>query len=72
MGLIALKSLNRHSHEKGGETMVIELGDTEVIIEYTADDRDIRIVDGDSVVKVRLDEDTSIRDVLKDDQFLST
>lgn len=72
MGLIQLKSLNRHSHEMGGETMVIELGDTELIIEYTADEKDIRIADGNSVIKVRLDDDCSVRDVLENDQFLST
>lgn len=71
MSLLELKSLNRNSHEMGGETMVIELGETEVIIEYTADDKDIRIVDGDTVVKVRLNEDCSIRDVLEDDQFVN-
>lgn len=71
MALIQLDSLNRNSHPEGGETMVLEMNDTQVIIEYTADAKDIRIADGSSVVKVRLEDDCSIRDVLKDDRFLS-
>lgn len=71
MGLINLKSLNRHSHPAGGETMVLELGDTELVIEYTAENKDIRLVDGSSIVKIRLNDDCSVRDVLQNDQFLS-
>lgn len=71
MGLLTLKSLNRNSHPQGGETLVIELGDTELIVEYTADHRDIRVSDGTNVVKIRLNQDCSVRDVLKNDQFLS-
>lgn len=72
IGMIDLKKFNPHSHPKGGETMVIEMGDTEVILEYTAENRDIRICDGDSIVKVRLNEDCSIRDALKNDRFMRT
>ena len=71
MGLLTLKSLNRNSHPQGGETLVIELGDTELIVEYTADHRDIRVCDATNVVKIRLNQDCSVRDVLKNDQFLS-
>lgn len=57
-------------HEKG-ETAVLSIGDTEVIIEFTVDNRDIRITDGEQIVKVRLDDDCSIRDILQNDQFVS-
>ena len=71
MGLLTLKSLNRNSHPQGGETLVIELGDTELIVEYTADHRDIRVCDRTSVVKIRLNQDCSVRDILKNHQSLS-
>jgi hypothetical protein len=71
MGLLTLKSLSRNSHPQGGETLVIELGDTKLIVEYTANHRDIRVCDGNGVIKIRLNQDCSIRDVLQDDRFLA-
>jgi hypothetical protein len=69
--ILTLKSLNRHSHPRGGETLVVEIGDTELTVEYTADHKDIRVCDGSTVVKIRLNQDCSVRDILRDDRFLT-
>lgn len=68
MEAISIDRMTPHEH---GETAVLNIGDTEVIIEVTNGNRDIRIVDDDTVVKVRLGDDMSIQDVLENDRFLT-
>lgn len=71
MGLIEIDSLTRNSDPAGGETLVLTVGETELTIEVTPGNQDIRITDNDTTVKVTLDEETTIDEILQDDLYLT-
>lgn len=44
---------------------------TEIIVDTTPEHRDIRITDGQTILKIRLNEDYTIEDILENDRFLT-
>ncbi len=74
---LTLKDFTRHSNGSPGDHMVAniqQMGDgkttndtTDVIIDTTPEHRDIRITDGDKIIKIRLAEDYTVREILDDD-----
>jgi len=43
---------------------------TDIIVDCSEDQRDIRIVDGDNIIKIQLDPDYTIQSILKNDVYI--
>lgn len=71
MGIIEIESLERNNDVNGGEILELNIGDTTVLIEASPDQNDIRVADNDTTVKVTLDDDYNVEDILQDDLFLT-
>lgn len=74
---LTLKHFQRHTEGEPGDHMVAEIqqmGDdatrtdtTDIIVDTSEGHRDIRIADGDKILKVRLDREYKIQGVLEND-----
>lgn len=74
---LTLKDFTRHTDGSPGDHMVAQIQQmgegksttdtTDVIVDTSAEHRDIRISDGDQILKVRLAEDYTIQQIFQND-----
>jgi len=77
---INISDLTSHINGRPGDHMhaeIQQLGEeksrddtTDIIVDCSEDQRDIRIVDGDNIIKIQLDPDYTIQSILKNDVYI--
>lgn len=78
---LTLSDFQRHTNGSPGDHAVLniqQMGDdktardtTDIIIDTDQEHRDIRITDGQKIIKIRLDDEYKIQDILENDRFLT-